>query len=73
MPPPSVFGIYTSDKSHQFAIAKKIQKFGIKARPFIPDTEDRIWNALNDKIAELITDGLEDLLPAKIEIRYDTN
>lgn len=73
MPPPSVFGVYTSDKSHQFAIAKKIQKFGIKARPFIPDTQDQIWSALNDRVAELLTEGLEDLLPAKIEIRYDTN
>jgi hypothetical protein len=71
MPPPSVFARYSGDKGVQFAIAKKIQKFGIQPREFIPTDGDRIWAQINAAIAERTADGLEKKLP-NIVLQYES-
>ena len=60
MPPPSAFSKYTNDKSAQFAIAKSIQKEGIKAKNYTDkinrdrQVEDIIDDILLDYVDQTI-------------------
>jgi len=56
MPPPSAFSSYTSDKGAQWAIAKSIQKNGIRPKNFIEPTLDRHLDQLGDFAVEDIWD-----------------
>ena len=71
MPPPSVFGRYTPDPNVQFAIAKKIQKFGIEPRPFLPLADDPILERVNEYLQIRVTDEVQQKLET-ITIQYES-
>ena len=56
MPPPSVFARYTSDTSHQFAIAKTIQKYGIAPKSWF--TKDELERAYTQYVEDFIREQL---------------
>jgi len=55
-PPASVFERYTSDKSHQFAIATVVYKFGIKPKGWF--TKDSLRQSYLAYVREFITNNL---------------
>jgi len=71
IPPPSVFGTYTADPSAQFAIAKSVQKFGIRPRPFLPLADDPIWERVNDYLEERLSEGVQQQLET-LTIKYES-
>jgi hypothetical protein len=71
MPPASVFGVYTADKSAQFAIAKSVQKFGLRPRPFLPLADDPIWERVNEYLADRLQDGIQQNLQT-VTLTYES-
>lgn len=67
MPPASSFSKYSSDRSTQFAIAKSIQKKGIKPKHYSEKIEDSkklqelVEAAYENVVDELIYEQLKDL------------
>ena len=61
MPPPIAFSKYTTDKNHQFAIARSIFSRGIKPADFIDPVLDKYTQKLGDYVIEDIQKYIDDI------------
>ena len=62
--PASAFKDYTSDVSHQFAIARSIENKGIKAKEYTKDfdTDRRLYDIIADMYEEIIINKINNKL-----------